>query len=142
MTEVRQLFQQIVLFSYERALHLKCLQNELIIPSSLIKTLKDKGLITETELVNDLLNPATIDDPNVPRRASKMSTTAGSIVEESKSVKFASSTSPMTRASSIIKGVSSALSLFPSGQLEEVNTIATIRTLLQSVEISFEKTFR
>jgi len=63
-----------------------------------------------------------------------MSTTAGSIAEESKSVKFASSTSPMTRASSVMKGVSSSLGLFPSGQLEEVNTIATIRTLLHKTE--------
>ena len=37
-----------------------------------------------------------------------------------------------------MKGVSSALGLLPSSQLEEVNTIATIRTLLQSVNFRSE----
>jgi hypothetical protein len=47
MNEVKELFHKIVLITYERALYLKCLNNELIIPSSLIPILKDKGLITE-----------------------------------------------------------------------------------------------
>jgi hypothetical protein len=33
--------------SYERSLYLKCLNNELIIPPSLIATLKNKGLLSE-----------------------------------------------------------------------------------------------
>jgi hypothetical protein len=47
LNEVRELFHQIVLTTYERALYLKCLHNELIIPASLVSILKDKGLITE-----------------------------------------------------------------------------------------------
>ncbi|CAF4154980.1 unnamed protein product [Rotaria sp. Silwood2] len=45
--EVREGFQQIILISYERALYLKCLNNELIIPGSLVTTLKNKGLLSE-----------------------------------------------------------------------------------------------
>lgn len=83
------------------------------------------------ELVNDLLNPANAEDPNAPRRASKLSNTQTSIIEESKSVKFASSGSPITRASSLNRGGPSALGMVGSVQPEEMNTIATIRTLLQ-----------
>jgi len=50
--EVREIFQQIILMSYERSLYLKCLNNELIIPPSLITTLKNKGLLSEGNTKN------------------------------------------------------------------------------------------
>jgi hypothetical protein len=85
------------------------------------------------ELVNDLVNMATTDELNAPRRASKMSLGGGSTIDETKSVKFASSTSPTTRASSANKAGSNTLAALTGAQPEEMNTIATIRTLLQYV---------
>lgn len=85
------------------------------------------------ELVNDLVNVATTDELNVPRRASKVSLGGGSTIDETKSVKFASSTTPTTRASSANKAGSSTLAALTGAQPEEMNTIATIRTLLQYV---------
>ena len=89
------------------------------------------------ELVNDLVNMTTTDESSAPRRASKMSVGGGSIVDETKSVKFASSTSATTRASSANKVGSSIMAVLTGAQPEEMNTIATIRTLLQYVLESF-----
>ena len=143
MGEVRELFQQIILLSYERALYLKCLNNELIIPPTLIPILKNKGLLSEgnegrifpqnknnwfdrsEELVSDLLNMTNADESNVSRRPSRMSSAVGSHVEEAKSVKFASSSSSQNKMST-----TTAAGL-TGGQTEEMNTISTIRTLLQ-----------
>lgn len=70
------------------------------------------------------------DELNSARRASKLShaTASGAVQDEIKSVKFAS-----TGVLSPTKLVPSALGSMISGVNEEVNTIATIRTLLQYI---------
>lgn len=60
-----------------------------------------------------------------------MSTGAGSNVDEIKSVKFASSSSVLTKSSSRNKTDSNSVAGLSGGQAEEMNTISTIRTLLQ-----------
>lgn len=131
--------------SYERALYLKCLNNELVIPPSLIAILKRKGLLSEGEeqqkhekrkrriclpegLVSDVTNA---EESNISRRPSKLSVGGGSNVDESKSVKFASSSSSLTKSSSRNKTNSTSGTVLGGAQPEEVNTISTIRTLLQ-----------
>jgi hypothetical protein len=128
--------------SYERALYLKCLNNELIIPPSIIPILEDKGLLSEgnerrrffshlfpndlDELVNDLINGTNIDESNLSRRPSRTS----NAVDEVKTVKFASPSS-LTKSSSQNKMNSTVVAVLTGVQAEEVNTISTIRTLLQ-----------
>jgi len=83
------------------------------------------------ELVNDLMNVTNVDEPNVSRRQSRMSIAGASTADEGKSVKFASSSSSLTKLSSRNKTHSTAVVGLISGQTEEINTISTIRTLLQ-----------
>ncbi|CAF2574698.1 unnamed protein product [Rotaria sp. Silwood2] len=132
--EVREGFQQIILISYERALYLKCLNNELIIPGSLVTTLKNKGLLSEEELVNDLLNASNADETTISRRPSRMSASATSNADEVKSVKFASTSSPGMTSSSRNKTGSASLAGLTGGHAEDINTISTIRTLLHKSE--------
>ncbi|CAM4747075.1 unnamed protein product [Rotaria magnacalcarata] len=130
--EVRELFQQIILSSYERALYLKCLNNALMVPASLVTTLRNKGLLSEEELVNDLLNVSNGDEINPSRRTSRMSASAVSNIDEVKSVKFASTSTPGMTPSSHNKVGSAGLSSLTGGHAEDLNTISTIRTLLHS----------
>ena len=154
LNEIQQIFHQIVLTTYERALYLKCLFNELTIPASFITVLKDKGLITESiclkirttdcpwfflflflniseELVHDLLHGTDTEETSLSRRPSRLSVGIGSNNEEVKSVKFASSSSP-TISSSQNKPESTTLNAPPVvEQSEEQNTILTIQSLLQ-----------
>ncbi|CAF2342055.1 unnamed protein product [Rotaria sp. Silwood2] len=133
--EIRELFHQIVLTTYERALYLKCLNNELTIPASLITILKDKGLITEKALVNDLLHVTGTEEANLSRRPSRMSAGVGSSnAEEVKSVKFASSSSPTT-SSSRNKTESATLVGLTGGHPEDLDTISIIRSLLHQEEL-------
>jgi hypothetical protein len=60
-----------------------------------------------------------------------MSTGTGSHTDEAKSVKFASSSSSPTKSSSQNKTGSTTVASVTGGQAEEINTISTIRTLLQ-----------
>lgn len=83
------------------------------------------------ELVNDLLNVTNADDPNASRRTSRMSAGGGSHIEEVKSVKFASSSSSLAKLTPQNKPGSATATSITGGQSEEVNTIFTIRTLLQ-----------
>jgi len=85
------------------------------------------------ELVHDLLNITNPDETNISRRPSRMSMGAGSNVDEIKSVKFASSSSGVTKSSSQNKAGSITVANLTGGQAEEMNTISTIRTLLQLV---------
>ncbi|CAF4534188.1 unnamed protein product [Rotaria sp. Silwood1] len=133
LNEIRELFHQIVLTTYERALYLKCLNNELTIPASLITVLKDKGLITEKALVKDLLHVTGTEEANLSRRPSRMSAANGSNTEEVKSVRFASSSSPTT-TSSQNKTESTTLVGLTGGHPEDLDTIATIRSLLHGQE--------
>ena len=74
------------------------------------------------KLVNDLMNAAaTNDELNTSRRSSKMS------VDEVKTVKFAAPTRTSTRT----KAGANTAACLTSGQHEEMNTISTIRALLQ-----------
>ncbi|CAF4331043.1 unnamed protein product, partial [Adineta steineri] len=92
LNEIRDIFQQILLMNYERALYLKCLNNELIIPASIVSILKNKGLITEEKLANDLHSGTNTDEMNTSRRPSKINIAARNSVDEVKSVKFAAPT--------------------------------------------------
>jgi hypothetical protein len=83
------------------------------------------------ELVNDLTNVTNPDESNISRKPSRMSSAAGSTADEVKSVKFASPSSAFTKSSSRNKTGSSTLPGLAGGQAEEMNTISTIRTLLQ-----------
>ncbi|CAF0808765.1 unnamed protein product [Rotaria sordida] len=134
LNEIRELFHQIVLTTYERALYLKCLNNELTIPASLITILKDKGLITEKALVNDLVHVTGTEETNLSRRPSRMSAGIGGNTEEVKSVKFASSSSPTT-SSSRNKTESSTLIGLTGGHSEDLDTISIIRSLLHQEEL-------
>jgi hypothetical protein len=80
------------------------------------------------ELVNDLLNVTNADESNVSRRPSRLSTATGSNADEVKSVKFASS---LTKSSSQNKTNSTPGTGLSGGPTEEINTISTIRILLQ-----------
>ena len=73
------------------------------------------------------MNTSNVEETNLSRRASRISST----VDEAKSVKFASPSSSLTKSSSRNKANSIAVAGIISGQQEEVNTISTIRTLLQ-----------
>jgi hypothetical protein len=84
------------------------------------------------ELVSDLFTAPNADESNISRRPSRMSAGAGSNIDETKSVKFASSSTPTT-SSSRNKTNSTTLPGLTGGQPEEMNTISTIRTLLQYV---------
>ncbi|CAF3644133.1 unnamed protein product [Rotaria sordida] len=130
LREVREIFQQIILTSYERALYLKCLNNELIIPASLVTTLKNKGLLSEEELVNDLINVSNVDETTISRRPSRTSASATSNIDEVKSVKFASTSSSGLTSLSRNKTGSASLIGLTGGHAEDINTISTIRTLL------------
>lgn len=90
---------------------------------------EQSGVFLE-ELVSDLLNTTNADDPNASRRTSRISTAGGSHVEEAKSVKFASPSS-LTKLTSQNKPGSATATSVTGGLSEEVNTISTIRTLLQ-----------
>jgi hypothetical protein len=83
------------------------------------------------ELVNDLQNAPNVDEPNVSRRPSRLSAGTGSNADEVKSVKFASTSTPTTTTSSRNKTGSTSTAGPTGGQAEEMNTISTIRTLLQ-----------
>ncbi|CAM4857478.1 unnamed protein product [Rotaria socialis] len=131
--EIRELFHEIVLKTYERALYLKCLNNELAIPASIINNLKDKGLIAEKELVNDLLHVSGTEDGTSSRRPSRLSVGATSNNDETKSVKFASSSS-VTTASSRNKTDSTTLINLTGGHPEDLDTISTIRCILHQTE--------
>ncbi|CAF4692579.1 unnamed protein product [Rotaria sp. Silwood1] len=132
--EVREVFQQIILASYERALYLKCLNNELIIPASLVTTLTNKGLLSEEELVHDLLNGSNAEETTISRRPSRISGSATSNIDEVKSVKFASTSSPGMTSSSRNKIGSASLAGLTGGHAEDINTISIIRTLLHKSE--------
>lgn len=71
------------------------------------------------------------DEANASRRPSRLSASATSNIDEVKSVKFASTSSPVTTSISRTKAGSATLSGLTGGHAEEVNTISTIRTLLQ-----------
>ncbi|UJR28315.1 hypothetical protein I4U23_009559 [Adineta vaga] len=103
INEVRELYHQIVSNSYERALYLKCLHNELVIPAALVNTLKEKGLITEEELVNDLHNTTGTEERNESRRSSRKT---------------------QRRTTMVTFGSSS------SAQQDDMKTMSTIRSLL------------
>lgn len=77
--------------------------------------------------MNDVTN---VEESNRSRRPSRMSVGGGSTIDESKSVKFASSSS-LTKSSSRNKTNSISGTVITGGQAEETNTISTIRTLLQ-----------
>lgn len=83
------------------------------------------------ELVNDLLNTSNADEGNISRRPSRMSASAASTTDEVKSVKFASTSSPGMTISSRNKPGSATIAAITGGHAEEINTISTIRTLLQ-----------
>ena len=80
------------------------------------------------ELVNDLITAPNVDEVSASRRTSRLSTSTGTgtNVDEVKSVKFASSSSSSRNKTSTTTGAGAT-----SGQAEEMNTISTIRTLLQ-----------
>ncbi|CAF1026509.1 unnamed protein product [Adineta ricciae] len=125
LNEIREIFQEIILNSYERAFYLKCLNNELLIPASVVTILRNRGVLTEEKLVNDLMNAAAANDElNTSRRSSKMS------VDEVKTVKFAAPARTSTRT----KAGANTAACLTSGQPEEMNTISTIRTLLHKSE--------
>jgi hypothetical protein len=81
------------------------------------------GLMINLEkLVNDLLNGTNTDQSNMSRRSSRIN------VDEVKAVKFAP---PAKIGSSRNKNDSNNVPTLTSAQPEEMNTISTIRTLLQ-----------
>ena len=82
-------------------------------------------------LVNDL-HVTGAGEGNSARRPSKMSGDTGSNMDEIKSVKFASSSSPTTTSSRHKTG-STALATVTAGHPEELNTISAIKSLLQYV---------
>ncbi|CAF0926257.1 unnamed protein product [Adineta steineri] len=131
LNEIRDIFQQILLMNYERALYLKCLNNELIIPASIVSILKNKGLITEEKLANDLHSGTNTDEMNTSRRPSKINIAARNSVDEVKSVKFAA---PTRTTLSRNKSVTNTGTGLTNGHPEEMNTISTIRTLLHKSE--------
>ncbi len=92
--------------------------------------LKKKPNISE-ELVNDLHVIGT-DEASSSRRPSRMSAGLGSNMDEIKSVKFASSSSPTTVSSRHRIGATPAAGL-TAGHPEEMNAIAAIKSLLQYV---------
>ncbi|CAF1416429.1 unnamed protein product [Adineta steineri] len=126
INEIRDLFHQIVLNSYERALYLKCLPNELVIPASIISVLKNKGLITEEELVNDLHNTSAIDEGNITRRASRVSGRTGHNNDDTKAVRFTSTSPTLSR---LVIGSNSQVGS-TGGHQDDSNTFSTIRSLL------------
>jgi hypothetical protein len=83
------------------------------------------------ELVNDLLNVTNADESSISRRTSRLSVGLSSHVDEAKSVKFASTSSSVTKSASRNKTDSTPVVGSTGGQTEEINTISTIRTLLQ-----------
>ncbi len=80
-------------------------------------------------LVNDL-QVTGIDEVNLSRRPSRMSASVGSIVDEIKSVRFASSSSPTTTSSGHKTGSTVPVGL-NDGHPEDLNAISTIQSLLQ-----------
>jgi hypothetical protein len=81
------------------------------------------GLMINLEkLVNDLLNGTNTDQSNMSRRSSRIN------VDEVKAVKFAP---PAKIGSTRNKNESNNVPALTSVQPEEMNTISTIRTLLQ-----------
>jgi hypothetical protein len=70
------------------------------------------------------------DEINLSRRPSRRSAGFGSNIDEMKSVKFASSSSPTTTSSRHKRGSMTLVGL-TDGQPEDMNTISTIQSLLQ-----------
>lgn len=80
------------------------------------------------ELVNDLHHATGTDEGNVSRRPSRMSAGIGSNTDDTKSVRFASSSPTPSRRKL-------GLSAVVSGHQDDMNTISTIRSLLQYVKL-------
>lgn len=80
--------------------------------------------------MNDLhiINP---DEVHSSRRPSKVSAGFGSNMDEMKSVKFASSSSPTTTSSRHKRGSTALLALNGGQPSEDLTTISTIQSLLQ-----------
>lgn len=81
------------------------------------------------ELVNDLHHVAATEEGSISRRPSRMSAGIVSNNDDTKSVKFTSSSPTLSRR----KMGSSTLVGSHSGHQEDMNTISTIRSLLQYV---------
>ncbi|CAF0851526.1 unnamed protein product [Adineta ricciae] len=134
INDVRDLYHQIVSNSYERALYLKCLQSELVIPAALVSNLRAKGLITEEELVNDLHNTTRTEESGGSQRSSRQSAAPNRANDDAKLVKFASTSPTLSRRRTTVV----TFGHLSSEKHDDVTTLSTIRSLLHSKNMESE----
>lgn len=89
-------------------------------------------LYISEELIKDLLHVSITEESSSSRRPSRVSVGMTSMNEDVKSVKFASASSPTT-STSRNKTDSAILINLTGGHPEDLDTISTIRSLLQFV---------